>query len=158
MGPIVPTSRAKALLVTLSAALTLAACLLFIARVSPSEVPTIERLLPAPMLAELRRLRRLLGVRGDSLLVVVEERGRRGPALPRSVAAIERAIGALDGVLTTWSPLSRPRLLLRKRAVRWGGLEAVDISGEEDRGFRGCCDAGDDLRRTPRLPRSRVLS
>ncbi|MHC4550467.1 MAG: MMPL family transporter [Planctomycetota bacterium] len=96
----------KKLLVTVVSLAGLLAALLFLLRAGPSEVPTIEQVLPPADVAEIERVRRLFGSEPDIVLVAL--RRAQGPLAWERLQRVEDELRRVEGVTRTWSSLSRP--------------------------------------------------
>ncbi|MHC4669951.1 MAG: hypothetical protein ACYTFD_16300, partial [Planctomycetota bacterium] len=96
----------KKLLVTVVSLAGLLAALLFLLRAGPSEVPTIEQVLPPADVAEIERVRRLFGSEPD--IVLVARRRAQGPLAWERLQRVEDELRRVEGVTRTWSSLSRP--------------------------------------------------
>lgn len=106
-----------------------AVSMVYLARLTPNEDPTIEQVLPPAQLAELEELRGRFGDGGDLVVVLLRSPAQLGAAEPLSapgevaarasprrelqdgrLAEFEQALAALPGATRTWSRLTRPRL------------------------------------------------
>jgi hypothetical protein len=129
----VPRARTR-LVLTLAGTAALVVALAFLARPSPSEVPTIEQVLAPADVAEIDRLRHRFGREADVVLVGL----RRAGGLPAArVARVEKALAAVEGVARTWvlparDPAARVLLLtLEPGTVRLS--RARELSAAIDR-------------------------
>lgn len=92
------------------AVVLLAAALAYLANLAPSEVPTIEQLVPPARAAEVRRLRAYFGADSDLILVAVTSSA--GPPSAADLGRLEARIAAVSGVTQVFSAATRPRLAL----------------------------------------------
>lgn len=95
-------------LVIAATCIVVALSIVYLLRLRPGEEPTIEQVLPADQVRELRALRELYGDAGDFGVALFRFQGaeQRARRLPELEAQIQR----IPGVSRTWSVLSRPRL------------------------------------------------
>ena len=102
-------TRRDRLILGVAAALLLPA-LGYLATLSPSEVPTVEQLMPPARAAEVRRLRSYFGAESDLVLVSASAAGR--PPSDAELLRLEDSIAGAPGVSHVFSAATRPRLAL----------------------------------------------